>query len=163
MAYPSKLTKEVREGIVQLVKSGISLDYAAQKHKISREAIRLWCRQGEADLAAGKQTTKHAKLVAEINEARGFLLSLMEGTIVHAAIRKQDWKAAVTYMERQEPAKWGRKDMLRVEVDSALQEMLTGVRPLMPPEHFQSLVKAIATMQGITLPESVEPLELAAG
>ena len=161
MVYPSKLTKEVREGIVQLVKNGISLDYAAQKHKISREAIRLWCRQGEADLAAGKPTTKHAKLVAEINEARGFLLSLMEGTIVHAAIRKQDWKAAVTYMERQEPAKWGRKDMLRVEVDGAMQELLASVRSLMPAEHFQSLVRAVATVQGVELPD--EPLAITSG
>lgn len=160
MVYPSKLTREVHEGIVALVKSGISLDYAAEKHNVSREAIRLWMRQGERDIAAGKKTTRHAKLTKEIQSAKGTIMSMMEGTLVHAAVRKRDWKAAVTYMERTDPARWGKKDMLRIEVDSALQELLVGVRPLMPFEHFQSLVKAIATIQGVELPDETEPLAL---
>lgn len=162
---PTKINPELTDRLVNAVRGGVGLQHAAILNSLAPATLQNWMNRGKtAALIAGEtvENNEFLHFYREVSKARATAISLCEGTILHAAVRKRDWKAAVTYLERQVPAEWGRKDMLVVAVDGALQEMLDKVRGLMPVDHFNSLVEAIAQVKGVTLLDEPELLALPA-
>lgn len=155
---PTKISPELTDKIVNAVRGGIGLKHAAILNGLAPQTITNWMNRGRDALAIGEEN-EFASFYLDLSKARATAISLCEGTVLHAAVRKRDWKAAVTYLERQVPEEWGRKDMLVVAVDGALQDLMDKVRAHMPAEHFTSLVAAIARVKGVELPE---PLALPA-
>lgn len=156
---PPALTDEIHQQIVNSVAGGVGLKRAGELALVTGTSVMNWMKRGKLDEQEGRDTI-WAAFFRDVTQARARAVALCEGTVLHAAVRKRDWKAAVTYLERQVPKEWGRKDQVRIEIDGALQELLEKVEPLMPPKHFQSLLTALAQVHRV--PIEVEPAEPAA-
>ena len=121
MARPSKLTLEVQNKLVDLIKAGSYSATAAQVCGISPSTYYNWMRDGRDALA--KQEEGH-KLTAGNKRYLEFMHAIKEAeaiaeSIAIAQIRRaaQDgsWQAAAWYLERKHAERWGRIDRHQVE------------------------------------------------
>ena len=116
---PTKLTPEVQEKIVSAIRAGNYASVAAEYAGISESTFYSWLRRGR-EAKSGRfpeflQAVKRAEKEAEVRAV--------------AIIQKHmdnNWQAAMTYLERKFPQRWGRRDRLSVEVEprAALAELL---------------------------------------
>lgn len=109
-----KLTEEVHDAIVRSIGLGNYATVAAGTAGIHTSTFYAWIQQGERDRAAGVESIYSAfsdavKKAEDEAEAAAV-------THVRAAMR-DSWQAAMTYLERKHPKRWGRKD--RHEVTGA--------------------------------------------
>ena len=103
----TKLTAEVQDTIVRAIEVGNYASVAAGAAGIGERTYWRWMEQGERDAEAGKdsiyqrfrQAVKKAEDEAEV-AAVAYVRRAMPG----------NWQAAMTYLERKHPAKWGRRD-----------------------------------------------------
>jgi len=99
-----RLTEEVEELIVQLVRGGAYLKTAAQFAGVHRETIRRWRKRGETDLqrsieshyAAFARALARAEAQAEATRVLRIL-----------AAGENDWRANAWFLERRFPERWG--------------------------------------------------------
>lgn len=95
-----KLTPEVQKRIVDAVKAGNYVTVAARYAGISTTTFYRWCRRG-GEMRSGRyyeflKAVRQAETYAEIRAV--------------AIIQKEmqdNWRAAVTYLERKFPGRWG--------------------------------------------------------
>lgn len=156
---PPKLNDALTRTIAASVKGGIGLARAAQMAGIGKATVFDWMARGAREQQDGRDT-RYTRFAKEIAESRASAIAICESTVLHAAVRKQDWRAAVTYLERTVPQEWGRKDSVSVNIQGALQEMLDQVQPRMSAGAFQELLMALAEVHGVK--QGIDTIEIAA-
>lgn len=110
---PAKLTTELHERIISLVRGGNYVETAAQASGITPGTLHDWIKRGgRNDPADGGIYPKFSKAIEKAvgeSEARDVL------TIGKAAERQ--WQAAAWRLERKNFKKWGRKDHVEIAGD----------------------------------------------
>ena len=106
----SKLDPKVQERIVQAIRAGNFTGVAAGYAGIGRRTFYRWMQWGEQNKSpeyrAFWEEVKDAEYEAEVRAV--------------AMVQKHmadSWQAAMTYLERKFPERWGRKDRVQVDVD----------------------------------------------
>lgn len=98
---PSKLTPRVQEKIITAIRAGNYAQVAAVYAGIGESTFYRWMDQGERAKAG-----RYRRFWQAVKEAEG------EAEVRAVAIiqRKmpEDWRAAMSYLERQHPKRWGR-------------------------------------------------------
>jgi hypothetical protein len=134
----SKLTPDVLKRITDALKSGNYRDTAAAYAGIGVSTLALWMQKGRAaidrintektrTIGKGKngrtiepkptaQEQPYVDLVDAVKGAESEAEARMVMVVQKAAIGGE-WTAAMTYLERKFPEKWGRKDRLALDVD----------------------------------------------
>ena len=115
---PSKLTPEVQEKIITAIRAGNYAQVAAVYAGIGESTFYRWMAQGERAKAG-----RYRRFWQAVKEAEG------EAEVRAVAIIQkkmpEDWRAAMTYLERKHPKRWGR----RMDVTSG-DEPIQGVVPV---------------------------------
>ena len=116
----TKLTPEIQEKIVAAIRAGNYAAVAAGYAGISERTFYSWLQRGrEQTKGIYLQFLQAIKSAENESEVRAV-----------AHIQKhmaENWQAAMTYLERKHPDRWGRRDRLKVEIDprEALTELLS--------------------------------------
>jgi transposase len=100
---PDKLSPELRARLVEAVRAGCTWECAADYASISRSTLHRWlARAGELNA-----DPRFNELRAELRKAEA------EAELYAAAVVKRamdgDWRAAIAYLERRHPERWGRR------------------------------------------------------
>ena len=97
---------------------GVSHDRAATSVGVSARTLRRWCRQGEGDIAAGRNTA-HARFVQEFRKAESGALGQVESNMWQQS--QEDWRCGAWLLSKKLPSQYG--DLAAVE-RSTLQEQV---------------------------------------
>ena len=111
MGRPSRLNAEIQEKIVSAIRAGNYANVAAAYAGINVGTFYEWLQKGRA-----QQSGKYA----EFHDAVKLAESQAEIRAVAMVQRHMDdnWAAAMTYLERKHPDRWGRRDRLSVEIEN---------------------------------------------
>lgn len=116
----SKLTPEIQEKIVSAVRAGNYSFVAAEFAGIGERTFYKWMEKGEARPGSTygqfRQAVKSAEREAEVR-AVAIIQNLMTS----------NWQAAMTFLERKYPDRWGRR--VRVSVDHRRELSQLGLDP----------------------------------
>jgi transposase len=116
----TKLTPEVHEKIVSAIRAGNYARVAAEYAGVGERTFYRWLQRGqEAQRGIYRQFWQAVKKAEREAEVRAV-----------AIIQKHmedNWQAAMTYLERKYPDRWGRRDRLRVDLNpkEALEDLLS--------------------------------------
>ena len=106
----SKLTPEVQEKVVSAIRAGNYANVSAEYAGISERTFYRWLQRGqEAKSGRYRQFWLSVKKAESESEVRAV-----------AIVQKHmdsNWQAAMTYLERKHPDRWGRRDRLRVDIN----------------------------------------------
>lgn len=133
MARPSSLTPEVRAKLVDSMRIGSYQIEAAHYAGISEKTLITWLQTGRRDIAEGNADTPHAILVHEIEEAEAKAV-IGAVSVMQRAAAQGDWKAAVAWLSRRHPDRWGSKVNVSVEAQNLADEIKNLVGQLTPDE-----------------------------
>ena len=109
----TKLTPEIQDRILRLVRAGNYLEVAAAASGVRKATLLEWLRRGERE-AASDEDTVFARFSGEVltaqaeAEARDVTLIAKAGT--------EEWQAAAWRLERKFPGRWGRRDRHDVSI-----------------------------------------------
>ena len=99
---PCKLTPEVQEKICRAIRAGNYAYVAAEYAGIGASTYHRWMQQGEQETSGPfrefRDAVKNAESEAEVR-AVAIIQKHME----------RNWQAAMTYLERKHPQRWGRR------------------------------------------------------
>lgn len=114
----TKLTPEVQEKIVSVIRAGNYCSIATEYAGITRRTYFRWLRRG-MDEGSGiywdfAQAVQKAESEAEIRAV---------ATIQQHMTKS--WQAAMTFLERKYPERWGRKSRIQIETESDPREALS--------------------------------------
>lgn len=98
-----KLTAEVTERLVQLIKAGNYVAVAVRACGISRALFYQWLDRGASDAPAD---VEYHELRERVEHARAEAEARNVAAIASAA--RENWQAAAWLLERQHPERWGR-------------------------------------------------------
>lgn len=112
MARPTKLNDERHRRLCDLVRAGNWLESAAAMAGVSSAVVRDWCRRGERDVSAGRDTI-HARFALDFEAAR----AASEGHLVMRIMQAtgKDWKAAAWLLAKKNPDRFGERVVSRNE------------------------------------------------
>jgi len=102
---PSKLTPELQERILQLIRKGNYIEVACAAVGIDKSTYYKWLQRGQQAKSGKYFDFFIAAKKAEREAETAFLDRIRE-----AAFKDKDWKAAAWYLERKYPERWGRKE-----------------------------------------------------
>ncbi len=119
MGRKPKLTAEVQEKIIAAIRAGNYASVAAEYAGISERTFYNWLQWGQE---RGRGPYFHFLQAVKTAERESEVRAV-------AIIQKHmddNWQAAMTYLERKHPSRWGRRDRLKIEIDprEALADML---------------------------------------
>lgn len=108
---PTKLTPERHDKIVQAMRLGSYADVAARHGGIGSTTYHKWMRWGKRDKDADtdsiyrafRSAIKNAEADAELRAVQVILTAMPES-----------WQAAMTFLERRYPSRWGRRGRLDI-------------------------------------------------
>jgi transposase len=98
----SKLTAEVQEKIVRVIRAGNYAYIAAEYAGIGQSTFYRWLEQGEAQTTGPYRDFREAVKAAE-REAEIRAVATVQQHM------GKSWQAAMTYLERKFPQRWGRR------------------------------------------------------
>jgi transposase-like protein len=105
----SSLTPEAKKTIVDALSLGAWVEDAARSAGIHPATFYAWMDRGEAEFGNG-EATEFSEFYEDATRAR------VQGRIVAVGhLRRampEDWRAAAWYLERSDPANWGRREHL---------------------------------------------------
>lgn len=144
MPAPSKFTKVLGNKILKEARAGVTVGRAAKMHGIHPNTLLNWRYKG-------RKLGKGAQYLLDIE-----LTKAEEGVIADAEKRLRQLRRDVQHgfnatkftLERLAPEQYGQKKTLRIEVDTALTELLDKAKPLMTTAAFGELVKAVSQIHG---------------
>jgi len=104
---PTKLTPEVKDRIVNAIRGGNYQEVAARFAGINEATFYRWMQKGEGDDAPEpyrefRKEVESAKAVAEVRSV----------ALIQKAAGDGSWQAAAWYLERTNPSRWGRKQVV---------------------------------------------------
>ena len=116
---PTKLTPEVQDRIVSAIRAGNYSRVAAEYAGISERTFYGWLRRGQQAKTGVYRDFWCAVQRAE-REAEVRAVAMIQKSM------DSNWRAALAFLERKYPSRWGRKDRLSVEIEprEALAELL---------------------------------------
>ncbi|MCG8455704.1 MAG: hypothetical protein MI919_05440 [Holophagales bacterium] len=120
---PSSLTPEVHDKLVAAIRAGNYARVAADFAGISESTFYRWLRKGQAEESGDFHelwiAVKKAESESEVRAVANVQRHMQD-----------DWRAAMAFLSRRYPDRWGRHDRLSLDVDprEALAELL-GMRP----------------------------------
>ena len=103
MGRPSKLTADVQEKLLAVIKLGAYRAAACDFAGITPETLRNWLRRGEAE---GEGPC--FELATQLKQAEASACIKALGTIRTAM--EANWQAAAWFLERKRPKEWGRRE-----------------------------------------------------
>lgn len=110
-----KLTPELHEQLVKVLRSGCTFEAAAEAVGISRRSLQVWLQKGEdaeARREDGEKVAAHEvryiALAEDVRKARAEAEVRAVATIQRAA-QDGTWQAAAWYLERAFPERWSSK------------------------------------------------------
>jgi hypothetical protein len=116
-----KMTIETRNTILLSIRAGAPIEAALSFAGVSRSTFYQWLRNGAKDRAENRNTTRYAVFHRDYEEALGACEVRLSKIVSEAA--KDDWKAAMTMLERKWPERWARRSVVQVKgSDSELIE-----------------------------------------
>jgi hypothetical protein len=144
--------KKRHDVIVAAVRNGNYRTVAAKLAGISPNTLQMWL----AD-AKDNPDSKYWRLRTDMETAEAECEADMVEVVRDAALsgRPNTWQAAMTWLERKDPARWGRNETLRVEGGDNPIQVATHVL-LHSPEQMQALLGNLAQIAG-------PPAEIEAG
>ena len=107
MPRPSELTDDIALAIADSLEDGCSIADAAALAGIAESTYHNWIKRGEAG------EPRFAEFLELTRAARARGRQKHVKAIAAAAV--DDWRAAAFFLERSDPANWGRKDKLNAE------------------------------------------------
>jgi hypothetical protein len=144
---PTKLTPQLKDQIVESLKKGLYPETAASLAGVTRETIRLWIRQGAAEMARRNKGDKpdrsndiHAELAVEAARAVGHIESELIELVAYAA--PTQWKAGAWLLERRFPARWSEKT--RISEEQAVDALLDRIQGKVTSEAYRAVLEALA-------------------
>lgn len=135
----SKLTPEVHEKIVRLIRAGNYRETACAAAGIWARTMRTWLRLGSEGLEPYAQFAADIAQAEAEAEARDVALIAKAGT--------EDWKAAAWRLERKVHDRWARRD--RPEVTMRAEDPKTLTR-----EQLVERIRVLAVREGILPPDA---------
>ena len=122
MARPTKLTPELQEDILKIIRSGNYIETACAFVGINKSTFYDWLKRGAREKDRLEKNPrarirKSEKIYVEFSNA-------VEKALAHAEIRdvaiigkaaEENWKAAAWRLERKFPERWGRKEKYSLE------------------------------------------------
>jgi hypothetical protein len=114
----AKLTPELRDRLVSLLRAGNYIEVAVRACKISKQTFYVWMRRGASDEivdAPYRELRELCETARAEGEARN---------VAHiATAARESWQAAAWLLERQHPDRWGRVSVrLREELNEEARE-----------------------------------------
>jgi hypothetical protein len=144
---PAKLTPEVQDKIVSMLRAG---NYAAVAYTyagICRRTYESWIKRGERESSGIYHEFANAVARAESEaEARH--------VVMISTAAKSHWKAAAWLLARRNPDRWAASHTVRVEVQRGVEHVLDAVREHMSRDAYVELVNAIAAISGVDTADS---------
>ena len=132
MARPTKLTPETHAKIVQAIRDGNYLADAARAAGISRDSVHAWKRRGNAErtrLDADPNATPLESEAAYLAFSDAEQAAEAEATveIVQAwrSAAMTDWRAAMEWLARRHPDRWGKSQTVRVDTADPEEQPFT--------------------------------------
>ena len=111
---PTKYNKEMHDAIVRLAGKGVPFSQICDLVGIGRRTLYNWLDRGRD----GEEP--YVALYEAIEKARAALVERLNDVVIEAAIDKGNWQAAMTWLERYDPERWGRNKTVTVEHRSRL-------------------------------------------
>lgn len=122
MARPTKLTPELQDEIIKVIRSGNYIETACAYVGINKSTFYDWLKRGarEKDRLAKNPRAKVRKSEKPFVD----FSNAIEKALAHAEIRdvaiigkaaEENWQAAAWRLERKFPDRWGRKDKYALE------------------------------------------------
>jgi transposase-like protein len=99
---PCKLTPEVQAKICQAIRAGNYSYVAAEYAGIGASTYHRWMQQGEQETSGSFREFRDAVKSAE-SEAEVRAVAIIQRHM------EKNWQAAMTYLERKHPQRWGRR------------------------------------------------------
>ncbi|NJL28741.1 MAG: hypothetical protein HC897_13035 [Thermoanaerobaculia bacterium] len=120
MGRKSRLTPEIQEKIVSVIRAGNYACVAAQYAGITTRTFYRWLEKGEARPNSAYGHFRHAVKAAE-SEAEVRAVAIIQNLMTN------NWQAAMTFLERKFPERWARR--IRVTVDPRKELSDLGLDP----------------------------------
>lgn len=146
MARPSDLTPDLQEKIINVLSSGVPIRDACSFVGISEGTYYKWMQRGEK---ARKGDEKYIEFLQAATRAR------VQGRVGAVAVIRKSIQGgnsddARWFLERSDPANWGRKDVLiQLGIDPALLKELkksADSKGVSLPDLFQELINEFANV-----------------
>lgn len=106
---PSLLTQDRQEKIADYLSKGVPAKVAAKASGITEQTYHRWKRLGREQIEAGEEG-EYRNFVEAIDQAEAEAEARMVEMVTAAA--PDDWRAAMTYLERRRPEDWGKKERI---------------------------------------------------
>ncbi len=140
----TKLTPEVQAIIIETLQGGGYAVTACARANISQSKYYEWLKKGEEGRSPYREFREAVKKAEAEAEFKAVLLVLS----VAFDPENPNWQAAMTYLERRYPERWGRRDRTKVDM-----EMTGGVRmehdlsdKLTTPERLAGIAQLAASL-----------------
>ena len=116
---PCLLTSAVQAKIVEEIEAGNYFSTATELAGIGKRTSGDWKARGEKDAEAGLDT-KFSRFLLAVKEAEA--KSEAHAVEKIRSAMPENWQAAMAYLERKFPERWGRRDRLKVEFSEAVEK-----------------------------------------
>jgi transposase len=100
---PSKLTPELREEIVDLIKTGNYIETVCAMVSINKTTFYKWLKKADESTRPNKYT----KLRDDVEKAQAW--SEARDVAIISKHSEKNWRAAAWKLERKYPTRWGKK------------------------------------------------------
>ena len=155
MGRPSIITPEMTNRIVQLLKAGNYVETAAAMAGVSKQTLFNWMKRGARER---ERLEKNPRAKVRLKEApyADFLDSVekaqAQAEVVDVAAisagARGSWQAAAWRLERKFPARWGRRDHLKVVMEKEVDSFISDLKAALDPATFQVVIDAVANLVG---------------
>jgi len=115
-----RFNPQTRAGILGAMRIGVSHDRAATSEGVSPRTLRRWLRQGEADLAAGRNTA-YSRFVQDFRKAESDALGQLESNMWQQS--QEDWRCGAWLLTKKLPSQYG--DLAAVERVALQQQVVS--------------------------------------
>lgn len=102
---PSKLTPEVQNRIVQIIKAGGYQESAAAAAGVSKRALLSWLSRGDPD-GTDPEDQVYRDFRVAVDQAKAEAEA--RNVVLISTAAAKDWKAAAWLLERQNPERWAK-------------------------------------------------------
>lgn len=145
MGRGTKLNPEMSAKICGLVGAGNYLDTAAYCSGVDPVTVRRWMKRGEDEQVSreGGGTLDEAESIyVEFITELGKAMHNAEAAAVLCLAKagREDYRAALAYLERRYPKKWGTR--INVTVQQEIETFLNRVEERLPPEIYAQVLRA---------------------
>lgn len=150
---PTSCTPEEEARITQLIRAGNYIETASIMAGISKVSLYAWLKRGRAERTR-LETNPRAHV--RQREAPFFdFLNAVEKAQAHAEVvdvaaisagARVSWQAAAWRLERKFPARWGRRDHLKVVMEKEVDSFISDLKAALDPATFQVVTDAIANL-----------------